>query len=309
MAEKFKNLVSATLASDLAAAGTTMALKSGDGAQLPSIPNGTANTFRIMLTNKSGSTEIISICRREAGSDTLYVGTGTAHQAAGNIAGRAMEGTTALAITAADDHVIEMPITAAQIEEAIKYTTLGDVTATPAEINIACDGIEATVAEVNALHDSGVIAADVVKLHAITASASQINAECNVTAKPLKGDSTAGRIVRSSLVQIWYASGGNSNVQVHDHWNGDPLAATTMADSSIYYDLATAGNAIAVLSVGLYQVNLDSTVSGVFSVMPSISSNNVRLSFYVDGASAALSGLVSESNTGFYMHVTYLTSA
>lgn len=129
MAEKFTNLVSCTLASSITAVSTTIALKSGDGAKLPSIPNGTANVFRLVLTDKSGNTEIISICRREAGSDTLYVGTSTAHQATGNVAGRGMESTTALAITYTDDHVIELGWTAAQAEAALEYTTLGKLTA------------------------------------------------------------------------------------------------------------------------------------------------------------------------------------
>jgi len=165
MAEKFKNLVSATLASSITATSTTLELKAGDGAQLPVIANGAANTFRIAITNKTGATEIIMICRRESGSDTLYVGTGTAHQAAGNVLGRAQESTSALAITYTDDHIIEMPLTAAQIEAATEYSTLGGLTSSVAELNIL-DGVTVTAANINS---AGTLCKDV------TATATELN--------------------------------------------------------------------------------------------------------------------------------------
>ncbi len=175
MAEKFKNNVSMTLASSITAVSTTIALSSGDGAQLPVIASGTADTFRISLWDKLGNVEIISICRRDDGSDTLYVGTGTAHQSAGSTAGRGMEGTTAIAVTSSDYHVIKMSVTAAQAEDAVKYSSLGDITAEPAEINSTCDGNTATAAELSELHGGGALKADFEKLHAITVAAANIN--------------------------------------------------------------------------------------------------------------------------------------
>jgi hypothetical protein len=182
MAEKFTNLVSCTLASSITAVSTTIALKSGDGAKLPSIPNGTANVFRLVLTDKSGNTEIISICRREAGSDTLYVGTGTSHQATGNVAGRGMESTSALAITYTDDHVIELGWTAAQADAALEISTLSGLTATVAEINSVCDANTATAAELSELHSAACANADFIKLHAVTAAAAELNIMDGVTA-------------------------------------------------------------------------------------------------------------------------------
>lgn len=136
MAELFKNNVSATLASSITATSVTIDLASGDGAQFPVIASGTANTFRISLWDKSGNVEIISICRRESGSDTLYVGTGTSHQAAGNVAGRGMESTTALAITSSDYHVINMNFTAAQAQAALEASSLDGLTSTVTELNV-----------------------------------------------------------------------------------------------------------------------------------------------------------------------------
>lgn len=180
MAELCKNLVSCTLASSLGATDTTIALKAGDGAQLPSITSGTANTFRIAVTDKTGATEIIMICRRESGSDTLYVGTGTGHQAAGNIAGRAQESTSALAVTYTDDHIIEMPPTGAQMQAALEYSSISGMTPSVAEINLTCYGNTATAAEIKELHSAGAVNADFVKLHALTESAALIDAAADL---------------------------------------------------------------------------------------------------------------------------------
>jgi len=116
---RYKYNVAVTLAASMTDSAVTISLTPGDGAQLPVIASGTADTFLITVTDKNGNREIISICRRDSGSDTLYVGTGTSHQAAGSTAGRAQEGTTAIAVTYTDDHAISMCPTAEQFEDAV----------------------------------------------------------------------------------------------------------------------------------------------------------------------------------------------
>jgi len=165
--ELFTNQVYATFAASITATTTILTLSSGDGEQFPVIASGTDKVFRIGVTDKDGNWELMSICRREAGSDTLYVGTCTAHQAAGHVAGRGIEGTTARAITCTDEHIIELPATAAQLQAAVKYSDEGELTASTAEINSVCDGNTATAAEITAVCAGN------------TATAAEIKAVCD----------------------------------------------------------------------------------------------------------------------------------
>lgn len=178
MTLRYKNNVAVTLASSITDTTTTLSLTPGDGAQLPVIASGTEDTFLLTLTDKNGNREIISICRRDTSSDTLYVGTGTSHQSAGNVAGRGQESTTALSVTYTDDHTIELCTTAAPLEAAVKYSDAGELTATTAEINSVVDGCTSTAAELSVIHSSSVSQADLVKLHAVTVAASAINTYC-----------------------------------------------------------------------------------------------------------------------------------
>jgi len=161
---RYKNNVACTLAASMTDSAVTISLTPGDGAQLPVIASGTADTFLITVTDKNGNREIISICRRDSGSDTLYVGTGTSHQAAGSTAGRAQEGTTAIAVTYTDDHAISMCPTAGPFEAAVKYSDAG--------------GLTVSTAILNYLSTAGITLADLQKLHAITALAENINTDC-----------------------------------------------------------------------------------------------------------------------------------
>lgn len=81
--------------------------------------------------------------------------------------------------------------------DAAEINVLDGITATTAELNIldgvtanadeinVLDGITATTEELNQVHESGVVKADLVKLHAITATAEQINAITEVDAEDL----------------------------------------------------------------------------------------------------------------------------
>jgi hypothetical protein len=322
MAEKFKNNVNATLASSITAASTTIALSSGDGAQFPVIASGTANVFRISLWDKSGNVEIISICRRESGSDTLYVGTSTSHQSSGNVAGRGMESTTALAITSSDYHVIKMSVTAAQMEDAVKFSSLGDLTATVTEINATCDGNTATAAELSELHSGGAVNADFVKLHAIASDAAEIDAICNITAKPLNGDSTTGRVLRLSHIKIQDGTTSSRiKITLTSVWNGDAVAAldnvqkgydgTNYAlDSNGFYltikNAAITGDPLAVLATTITAGHI---YSGGYIVTPSVdvSTNTIRIVLYLNGNQDMTAYFDSYST--IELDILYLTSA
>lgn len=161
MTLRYKNNVACTLAASMTDSAVTISLTPGDGAQLPVIALGTDDTFLITATDKNGNKEIISICRRDSGSDTLYVGTGLTHQATGSTEGRAQEGTTAIAVTFTDDHAISMCPTAGPFEAAVKYSDAGELTVSTAILNY--------------LSTAGITLADLQKLHDITATAGNIN--------------------------------------------------------------------------------------------------------------------------------------
>jgi hypothetical protein len=164
MTLRYKNNVACTLAASMTDSAVTIALTPGDGAQLPVIASGTDDTFLITVTDKNGNKEIISICRRDSGSDTLYVGTGLTHQATGSTEGRAQEGTTAIAVTFTDDHAISMCPTAGPFEAAVKYSDAGELTVSTEILNY--------------LSTAGITLEDLQKLHAITALAANINKDC-----------------------------------------------------------------------------------------------------------------------------------
>lgn len=301
MAELFKNNVSATLASTITATSTTLALATGDGAQFPVIANGAANTFRISLWDKSGNVEIISICRRESGSDTLYVGTGTSHQSAGNVAGRGMESTTALAITSSDYHVINMNITAAQIQAALEASSLSGLTSSVAELNI---------------------------LTGVTATATEINNSCDHSNPALLGDTTAGRILRTVLVTLSDGVGANTiRVTMASRFNGDAFTVTSdiargatvanvtlQATNGYYVDLADAlftGSVVGVLSCcQVYGCDAISASSTSMAFDADVQSGGIRITASRGSNSVAIDSLVDGTNTTtIKLLITYLTDA
>lgn len=222
MTLRYKNNVAITLASNITETTTTLSLTPGDGAQLPVIASGTADTFLLTLTDKNGNKEIISICRRDSSSDTLYVGTGTAHQSDGNVLGRAQESTTALAITYTDDHTIELCATAAPLEAAVKYSDAGELTATTAEINTVVHECTSTAAELSTIHSSSVSQADLIKLHAVTVAASAINTYCTTSTVLNTRTITAG---------TGLSGGGNLSADrtlAHAAHTGDVTGATAL---------------------------------------------------------------------------------
>jgi len=114
---KFANQYPAELASSITASSTTLPLKSGHGnLGFPAISQGEDKYFLVVLVDENGSREIIKIVQRATGSDTLVVGSSMADQPGGNVSGRAQEGTTALAVTYTDPHVVENRLTAASMQ-------------------------------------------------------------------------------------------------------------------------------------------------------------------------------------------------
>jgi hypothetical protein len=137
----FKNQYPAELATDITTGSTTFVLKSGQGANFPQIALGEDKYFLVAVVDKNGNREIARIIQRSAGSDTLVVGTTAAHQPSGDVAGRAQEGTTAIPVTASDDHVVELRLTAGTME-----ALAGPIPATTAEMQATADPYPASVA-------------------------------------------------------------------------------------------------------------------------------------------------------------------
>jgi hypothetical protein len=148
---QFKNQFPAELASSLTAGATSIALKSGHGANFPEIANGEDKYFLITVVDKNGNREIVKIIMRSSGSDTLIVGTSAAHQPTGNVAGRAQESSSALAVTYTDDHVIELRLTAGLMD-----AICGPIPATTAEMQATADPYPASTASL-AVDMAGVI--------------------------------------------------------------------------------------------------------------------------------------------------------
>jgi len=170
MGYKASNNADTTLSESITQTSTTIAVATGHGDDFPTL--GASDWTLITITDKNGAREIIKIIARTG--DTMTVGTTPGGEA--DVGGRAQEGTTALSITYTDDHSVRCCPTAGLIEAMADYSDQGDLTATPAEIEAVCKGNTATAAELSELHESGVVKADLEKLHDITLSASQINA-------------------------------------------------------------------------------------------------------------------------------------
>lgn len=173
----FANGVNMQLASDLGATDTSFAVIAGQGSQCPEIATDSTDHMLLVITDKDGNREIVKIIEHELDSDTFTIGDSTAVPHVASTDGRAYEATfdgyqTALAITASDSHKITNPATAETLNEALAFSA---VTASVSEINSALGGNTATAAELSTLHSSGVSNADLVKLHAITASKDEVN--------------------------------------------------------------------------------------------------------------------------------------
>lgn len=191
MAIKFANCVNMTLASDLAAADTSLTVTAGQGSQCPAIAAADANYMLLCITDKDGNKEIIKVIEHLSGTDVFTIGDDESVPHSASVNGRAYEATydgyqTALAITATDDHKITLPITATSAESAMSFSavtasvseislTCDGNTASAAEITSVCDGNTATAAEIKELHSAGAVSADFVKLHALTSTATELN--------------------------------------------------------------------------------------------------------------------------------------
>ncbi len=155
MGYKATNFADTTLSESITATSTSLSLATGEGANFPTLS--ASDWTLVLLTDKYGNREWVKIVARTG--DVLTVGT-TAGGGA-NVGGRGYESTTALAITYTDNHSVRCAMSAGLIEDIADYTNQGSVTA--------------TVAEINTLASSGITNADLVKVHAITQSAAQIN--------------------------------------------------------------------------------------------------------------------------------------
>lgn len=159
----FANNVNMQLASDLGATDTSFSVIAGQGSQCPEIATDSTDYMLLTIIDKDGNREIVKIIEHEADSDTFTIGDDTSVPHAASTDGRAYEATyngyqTALAITASDSHKIILAATAASLEEALAFSA-----------------VTSSVAELSTLHSSGITNADLVKLHAITLTAAQIN--------------------------------------------------------------------------------------------------------------------------------------
>jgi hypothetical protein len=169
MGYKASNNADTTLSESITPTSTTISVATGHGDDFPTL--GASDWTLITITDKNGAREIIKIIARTG--DTMTVGTTPGGEA--DVGGRAQEGTAALSITYTDDHSVRCCPTAGLIEAMADYSDQGDLTATPAEIEAVCKGNTATAAELSQLHESGVVKADLEKLHDITSSATEIN--------------------------------------------------------------------------------------------------------------------------------------
>ena len=160
MGYKASNNADTTLSESITQTSTTIAVATGHGDDFPAL--GATDWTLITITDKNGAREIIKIIARTG--DTMTVGTTPGGEA--DVGGRAQEGTAALSITYTDDHSVRCCPTAGLIEAMADYSDQGDLTATPAEIEAVCKGNTATAAELSQLHGSGVVKADLEKLHA-----------------------------------------------------------------------------------------------------------------------------------------------
>jgi hypothetical protein len=156
MGYKASNNADTTLSESITTTSTAINVATGHGDDFPAL--GATDWTLITITDKNGAREIIKIIARTG--DTMTVGTTPGGEA--DVGGRAQEGTAALSITYTDDHSVRCCPTAGLIEAMADYSDQGDLTATPAELS--------------ELHESGIMKADLEKLHAITASAVNINA-------------------------------------------------------------------------------------------------------------------------------------
>ena len=164
MGYKASNNADTTLSESITQASTSIAVATGRGDDFPAL--GATDWTLITITDKNGAREIIKIIARTG--DTMTVGTTPGGEA--DVGGRAQEGTAALSITYTDDHSVRCGPTAVLIEAMADYSDQGDLTATPAEIEAVCKGNTATAAELSELNESGVVKADLVKLHSASLS-------------------------------------------------------------------------------------------------------------------------------------------
>ena len=155
MGYKATSFADTTLASNITATSTTLALATGKGDDFPTLTS--ADWTLVVLTDKNGNREVIRIVARSG--DNLTVGTTVG--AGANVSGRGYESTMALAITYTDDHSVRCAPTGALIQAMADYSDQGDLTSTTAEIST--------------LHSSGITNADLVKVHAITATKDELN--------------------------------------------------------------------------------------------------------------------------------------
>ena len=209
MGYKASNNADTTLSESITTTSTAINVATGHGDDFPAL--GATDWTLITITDKNGAREIIKIIARTG--DTMTVGTTPGGEA--DVGGRAQEGTTALSITYTDDHSVRCCPTAGLIEAMADYSDQGDLTATPAEIEAVCKGNTATAAELSELHESGVVKADLEKLHDITVEAARINTIGKIKARAYRNaaqDIHANGYTRVAIDTVSFDTDGVVNI-------------------------------------------------------------------------------------------------
>jgi hypothetical protein len=156
-------------------------------------------------------------------------------------------------------------------------------------------------------------------LDGVTATASELN-QCDGVGL-LVGDSTAGRVVRRSLLNIDDATDANEiKCTLSSNWNGDAIETTDnigKGETVGNFTLSAGGNTITVEAAGL-SGNVVGVLSAEIShnasnnainVLSQVASNDIYLYFTDDGTAAA-QDVTSLVDTGLIrVLVTYITDA
>jgi len=187
------------------------------------------------------------------------------------------------------------------VDSAVTEAKVNGLTATFAEINTACDGVTATAAEINTVAADGKYG----------------------TKGMILGDSTAGRVIRSSVLNI--TGEGSSKVGIDlsctggAGWNGDEVSYVTDIGTSYngtHFALSANGDVVTVKDAGITgtvqgiigcSIINDSTALSITGAKPSISSNNILISFLSGISLVDLTSMASSKEVTVL--IIYITSA
>ena len=244
MGYKASNNADTTLSESITTTSTAINVATGHGDDFPAL--GATDWTLITITDKNGAREIIKIIARSG--DTMTVGTTPGGEA--DVGGRAQEGTAALSITYTDDHSVRCGPTAGLIEAMADYSDQGDLTATTAEIEAVCNGNTATAAELSQLHESGVVKADLVKLHDTTSSAEELSQlhESGVVNADLAALHAASSTPTADTIAKFNSDGIMKGAELN--MTGEVSATGTTRTTTLDLGTVTAGDRIQIEAYG-----------------------------------------------------------